>query len=455
MQYRGKRNRAIGLLTVISLILLFFGGSPTIQAEDNRIPVENFVKRLYNIALNREADSGGLEHYTERLMQQRYTGAQVVHYFLNDAPEFERRKLSDSQFLDLAYAAIFDRQPDAEGKAFWLDRLIKDYSRRWVIANMIGCPEFDNMCKAAGIKTGNIGTRKADLPTVNKYGNLKGNINSLGFTAVQGNWIYYTNSVGAQSDGYLYKMRRDDTTKTKLNNDVSFYINVLGDWIYYSNLSDNGRIYKIMVDGSGRAKVCDDTATNIYVTGGWIYYLNGSDGDRIYKIKTDGTQRTRISTDMSWDFQVEGNQIYYINVDDANSLYKIGTDGSGKTKLTGDKVTFVNVSNGWIYYSNASDNGKLYRIKADKTGRTRLNNDESLFVVVDGDWVYYSLGGKPYKVKKNGTERQPIYSKSNEASLDIGFFNIIDDSIYMFNFAGGNKVMARMKIDGTEYMTLK
>ena len=83
-------------------------------------------------------------------------------------------------------------------------------------------------------------------------GNSVGNIANGGLVARQGDWIYYRNS----SDGYkLYKVKTDGSGREKINDDSSWFINVVGDWIYYVNADDGYKLYKVKTDGSGRQVV--------------------------------------------------------------------------------------------------------------------------------------------------------------------------------------------------------
>ncbi len=125
-----------------------------------------------------------------------------------------------------------------------------------------------------------------------KTGNTGGNIANCGVIAKQGDWIYYCNF---NDNRKLYKIKTDGTEKTKLNDDHSTYINVSGDWVYYTSSSSagtyGGKIYKIKIDGSGKTKLSDDEAGYVNVSGDWIYYSNYDDMDKLYKIKTDGTKK--------------------------------------------------------------------------------------------------------------------------------------------------------------------
>jgi len=242
-------------------------------------------------------------------------------------------------------------------------------------------------------------------------GNSAGNIDNGGLVAQQGDWVYYQNG----SDGKkLYKIRTDGTGRTKLNEDYySSYLNVLGEWIYYTYAFDS-RIYKIRTDGTGRTKLNEDESSYLNVQGEWIYYRNGSDERKLYKIRTDGTGRTKLNDDVSESFIVLNEWIYYRN-DSSSSytgmLYKIRTDGTGRTKLNDDVPSSLNVQGEWIYYRNHYDDGKLYKIRTDGTGRTKLNEGVSHSLNVLGEWIYYYNGyddGKLYKIRTDGSERQKV-----------------------------------------------
>jgi len=74
----------------------------------------------------------------------------------------------------------------------------------------------------------------------------------------------------------------------------SFFINVVDNWVYYCNASNNKLLlYKIHTDGTGNKKLSNDellgNAPLINVIGNWIYYV--ADNSKLYKVHTDGTER--------------------------------------------------------------------------------------------------------------------------------------------------------------------
>lgn len=107
---------------------------------------------------------------------------------------------------------------------------------------------------------------------------------------VSGDWIYYTSS-----SGVLSKVKKDGTGTVipimgqTREFDKGFHLNVVGNWVYYSNYKDGGKLYKISVDGSGtKHKLTNETVEYINIVEDSIFYTSKG---KLYKlpIDTDGT----------------------------------------------------------------------------------------------------------------------------------------------------------------------
>lgn len=276
-------------------------------------------------------------------------------------------------------------------------------------------------------------------------GNTSGNITNWGIAAKQGDWVYFSN---ISNNHRLYKMRLDGSSKSKLNDDDSLYLNVVGDWIYYINRTDQNKIYKIKTDGTGRARIDNDhSATSMVVDGDWIYYVTVSDQSRIYKIKTDGTNKTKVGDDYGVTNLYEADGwIYYTAEAQSNKIYKIKTDGTQKTKLYDEAAAQLNVAGRWIYFNKAVGGG-TYRINTDGTGLTRLIDEAgpSSSLNVDGDWIYYGYS----KLYKRRTDAPDTIELPTIPFGFSGLLNIVDDWIYFRVLYNGSKLY-RMRTDGTQ-----
>ena len=113
--------------------------------------VRDFVARLYRVCLDREPEQGGLTWWVNRLKAKQETGGSCAWGFFNST-EFKNHKYNNSQFLDHAYLAFFNRVPDTSGKEWWLMQMKAGTSRKAVIEGFAASNEWKALCKKYGIK---------------------------------------------------------------------------------------------------------------------------------------------------------------------------------------------------------------------------------------------------------------------------------------------------------------
>ncbi len=280
---------------------------------------------------------------------------------------------------------------------------------------------------------------------VNTEGNTPGNLSNAGLAAVQGDTVYFRSNDG----GSIYKADLNGEGASLLGTDSAWYINVAGDWIYYSNRDDNNRIYRIGIDGSGRTPVTRSKALFVTLTENWLIYLDQDDNNRIYKVNTSGGDQTQISDDSATSINVSGSWIYYINASDGNRIYRINIDGSGRESLTDTSASCLSVTDDFIFYSNESDGNKLYKMNFDGTGSEAINNRPSRFINAQDQWVYYSDPSDNYslaKINVDGTDDQTLLPGPvtiiNTAGDSVVYSNQYDpDVIYRVDLENGNPVL--------------
>lgn len=127
---------------------------------------EGFVERLYKIALNREPEAEGKAFWVNHVVNEGATGADCARFFLLDAPEFMNRGLNNDQFVDTLYAVFFDRAAESGGKSYWVGQLNKGVSKRDVVNGFIESTEWCNVCAGYGVKSGAL-YHKATKPSDN------------------------------------------------------------------------------------------------------------------------------------------------------------------------------------------------------------------------------------------------------------------------------------------------
>lgn len=133
--------------------------------------VRSFVSRMYTVALGRDAEPQGLYDWTGRLLSYEKDGSGIAQGFIL-SDEFKNKKVSDEIYVDTLYRTFFDREPDAGGKATWLEALANGNSREFVLAGFVNSVEFDKLCGRFGIIRGTMEiNEKAIGPGVRQFVN--------------------------------------------------------------------------------------------------------------------------------------------------------------------------------------------------------------------------------------------------------------------------------------------
>ena len=123
------------------------------EAAMNQEKVKAFVERMYTKALGREADTAGVEYWTDTLMKKEKTAAEVGYGFVF-SDEYKNKNAKDDAFVEMLYNVFMDRKSDPEGKAYWVSLLQKGYSRRYVYRKFAHSQEFSDICKDYKITRG-------------------------------------------------------------------------------------------------------------------------------------------------------------------------------------------------------------------------------------------------------------------------------------------------------------
>jgi len=157
---------------------------------------------------------------------------------------------------------------------------------------------------------------------------------------IYGDWIYYSNF---DDEWAIYKIRTDGTGRERLDRDESEFVTAAGDKIYYMTPLDfesgveKNVIFEINTDGTGKRLLWLQDADSLNLVDEWIYFSNIEDDGKIYRIPADigALEGSRINNDFSQLINVVGDWIFYLYTDndDMNFLTKIRTDGTGRRVL--------------------------------------------------------------------------------------------------------------------------
>lgn len=183
---------------------------------------------------------------------------------------------------------------------------------------------------------------------------------------IDSGWVYYRNV----STNTLYKVKADGSEKAQLALDNPKNIIVDNGWVYYytegasgNEAPSTGSIYKIKTDGTGRAKVSDCQLGQMYISYNYLYYSDINDNGAIYKVQTDSIASKNKLIPKSQYFAVKGTAIYVYEVGgmDYGNMTKYYTDGTynGSIGIGGGLLSFIPGFDGEYYDSPLNASGGM------------------------------------------------------------------------------------------------
>ena len=111
---------------------------------------EAFCARIYEKALQRDAEEEGLKYWAAQINTKKRNPVEVAELFFF-APEFLQKKWNNEEFVKILYRTFMGREYDQKGLDYWIARLEKGESRKSVLEAFAGCPEFQNIIKSFGL----------------------------------------------------------------------------------------------------------------------------------------------------------------------------------------------------------------------------------------------------------------------------------------------------------------
>lgn len=165
MKKKRVAKRIVTLLTAVAIGVGAFAGLPTTTKAADNAGIRSFVTRMYEVCLDREPDTDGLNDWSNRLATGQAQGADIAFGFIF-SEEFKNLNLCNEHYVDSMYSAFFGREADAAGKADWVGQLNSGATRGHVMTGFVNSQEFANLCASYGINQGS-GDWSADNISVN------------------------------------------------------------------------------------------------------------------------------------------------------------------------------------------------------------------------------------------------------------------------------------------------
>ena len=120
-------------------------------SEEEKFTEEEFIKRIYRIALEREADEGGLATWKGHLDSGRMTAADVVRCIVS-SNEYSKKEKTNEEFVQMIWILMTDSEYSDEAAAQMTGRLAAGYSRAEIQRVLESSRSFTELCSRYGIE---------------------------------------------------------------------------------------------------------------------------------------------------------------------------------------------------------------------------------------------------------------------------------------------------------------
>ncbi len=230
------------------------------------------------------------------------------------------------------------------------------------------------------------------LTKTGKRGNVNGNIINLG-GACEADGVVYSQ----QADTYYLK-----AGDKVINSVPTYFINVVGDYIYYCNGTDNAfKVEKMPKEGGEAQTIIDGTCYFLQTDGKYLYYTNLDDNGRIYRAKLDGTEVVKLADETADYLNLYNDRLYYVTSENNYNVYSITTEGKGQEVVVKQSAYCLDVEDGYAYYvlfrhkKGTGQNDEfvgdnfLYRANLETKTVERVIEKEVSDINIRGDYLFY------------------------------------------------------------------
>lgn len=272
-------------------------------------------------------------------------------------------------------------------------------------------------------------------------GNSDGNISNLGSVCEKNGTLYYQND----KDNFAVYKTVKGGEDVKLNDAPSYFINVVGDYVYYVNENSDFHIFRMKTDGSDNQEIVNQAAYYMTVYNDKIYYANYDDAQKIYVSNIDGSDNHKIVDATCYYPIVAQDSIFYVDYSNKGRVTMASLDGTSPKVLDESNpitAAYLNYDNGILYYTNAVDRSKnnaenkeevpfdnyimSYDLEKGVTN-TVLEEPCADVNVYDGRIYFSSLtDNKVYSVDLKGNDKEEVYDYNGI------FINVSKDKVHCY-----------------------
>ena len=284
----------------------------------------------------------------------------------------------------------------------------------------------------------------------NITGNTSGNLLNGGRFCEKGDSIYYANP---NDDNSLYVMKDDLTKSKKLHSDSVSYLNVAGNYIFYTrrndkktstgdellNLSKTG-LFRLDINGKHLGKLYDDPTEALCLYGNYVYYqhYDKEEGLQLNAAKIDGSSDEMLLDEGVAPYSVEDGTIYYTGYDNEHRIHSMDINGTAQRDIY-DGNCFSLIKQGeHLYFLDLERNYSLVRVNMDGSDPQTIVSSRVATYNVDEQesTVYYQIDDG----ENNGLYAMDLDGSSERllAAGDYNYLHLIGGYLFYEDYDGSS-----------------
>lgn len=300
----------------------------------------------------------------------------------------------------------------------------------------------------------------------NAVGNTAGNLNNGGLFCEYKDKIYFSNPYDLNR---LYIMNSDCTNAKRLNEDRATYINVFGDYIYYTrnnyNADNKESVFKGLLFGLYRTDLKGEKPKALYnhqssmvsLSGNYIFYqqYDSESALSLYKIKIDGSEHIQISDDDLNPSSVFNGKVYTSNIGKDHNIYSIDAQTNAINTYCKANSYMIDMEGTYLYYIDMDNDYALVRLNINNNKVETLTEGRCIAFNRYGSKIFYQLEGNGesglYRMNVDGSQKETILIgniTNLQCTSQYTFFHYFDDKETLY------RIPTTGAITGVEQITI-
>ena len=256
-------------------------------------------------------------------------------------------------------------------------------------------------------------------------GNTPGNLYNEGLFCETDEYVYFANPY---DDYHLYKMTHDGKNAEMLCGDVTSYINVYNDYIYYKRFNYNSSVEVVF-------------KVTLYV---------------IFRLKDGDSKPEELHTGIVDGISLLGNSLYYRSFED-NRIFKlaiVGVDGKDDKIISQKDYNPVASFDGKFYFAETDGNHNLMVMDPKNNSVSTYKTGNFYMPIVTEKYIYYIDLDNSRKLSRINKKTNEIEVLTDDKCINYNVNEEYNVIFYQAENSVEDHKIAKMAVDGSNQVDI-